>query len=342
MQCAKLRLLERSKSKTKIPIEKSGRFCQKRLVNPDHDEDARWTDVSERFYCNNMENNDLNQTHESGMTLQSREDICLSVQNIQFQGSIEQRRRPRTSFKYKTLPDGQKHRMFVKEMVDEFESEEANRYSELSDYFDDYSKYFSNNDNSRPSSGKSSIVLYCLNNKTKENKATQVDLRSTEPRRKHKLDLKIKKVNKRIDKLELLGDSKNNIEDKKDDNIDDTKITFHKNGKRKSLTISRTESPATVQVIRVDVVCNYSTSSTMSDYEENRSPSGSNDTKETDQETKTTNLKKSRFVNKYMLTNTVKTLDQNVSGGKVTLMCKTFKLTNRSKFVTDNNTKAVK
>ncbi|XP_039764118.1 uncharacterized protein LOC120636625 [Pararge aegeria] len=334
MQCAKLHLQERSKYRTKITSEKTGRFCQKRMVNPEHSDDSRWTDIFERFYCNSSGNYNFNENIDSGVPHQAREDLCLSVQNIQFQGSVEQQRRPRTSFKYKTLPHNQKHRMFVKQMVNDFDLQEASRSSELSDYFDDYSKYFLNNEHSRPSSGKSSIVLYCLNNKTKENKATQVDLKSTGPRRKHKLDIKNKKANKISDKSDV-----DEIQNSKNDINEGTKITFHKNGKRKSLTISRTESPATVQVIRVDVVCNYSTSSTMSDYEENKAPSQA-DYDQEDREIKTLDLKKSRFVQKYMLTNTVKTLDQSVSGGKVTLMCKTFKLTNRSKILTDRKQKA--
>ncbi|XP_034839572.1 uncharacterized protein [Maniola hyperantus] len=338
MQCAKLQLQDRSKSRTKLTNEKPRRFCQKRMVNPDHEEDTQWTDIFDRFYCNDTENDDiLTETiNESGLPHQFREDLFLSVQNIQFQGSVDQRRRPRTSFKYKTLPNNQKHRMFVKQVVDDFDPLLESRSSELSDYFDDYSKYFSNNENSRPSSGKSSIVLFCLNNKTKENKATQVDLRTADPRRKHKFDLnKTKKSNRKNSKINIEDDTKK----LQDDNIEDTRVAFHKIGKRKSLTISRTESPATLQVIRVDVVCNYSSSSTMSDYEDNKKPQHAIDTEQEDQNIQT-NHKKSRFVNKYMLTNTVKTLDQNVSGGKVTLMCKTFKLTNRSRIVTESKSKA--
>lgn len=49
MQCAKLHLQERAKSRKKIINEKPRRFCQKRLVNPEHEEDVRWTDMFDRF-----------------------------------------------------------------------------------------------------------------------------------------------------------------------------------------------------------------------------------------------------------------------------------------------------
>lgn len=223
--------------------------------------------------------------------------------------------------------------MFVKQIVDDLDQYEECPSSELSDYFDDYSKYFTNNGDSRPSSASSSIVLYCLSNKTKENKGTQVDLRTQQRRKPSKSDFKTKKNTRKKSESSAAGNNKNSagIDVDRPDNIEDTKIAFHRSGKRKSLTISRTESPATVQVIRVDVVCNYSSTSSMSDYEDNKKSTHAIDKDQEEQGLKPLKLKKSRFVNKYMLTNTVKSLDQNVSNGKVTLMCKTFKLTNRSK-----------
>lgn len=52
MKCARLHLQERSKVKIKpdssTPIEKPRRYCQKRLVNPNHEEDPRWMDIWDR------------------------------------------------------------------------------------------------------------------------------------------------------------------------------------------------------------------------------------------------------------------------------------------------------
>lgn len=51
MKCAKLHLQERSKTKmNKVHNEKPRRFCQKRMVDPAHEEDSRWTDVYTRLY----------------------------------------------------------------------------------------------------------------------------------------------------------------------------------------------------------------------------------------------------------------------------------------------------
>lgn len=246
---------------------------------------------------------------------------------------MEQNRKLRSSFKYKTS-DSQKHRMFVKQIVDEFKQNNAARSSELSDYFDDYTKYISNNDQSRPSSGKSSIVLFCLNSKCKENKCVQVDLRSHDLRKKPKIE-KNKRIPKKTSKSSLMF---RNIQDNV--NTEKTKIAFHKNGKRKSLTISRAESPATVQVIRVDVVCNYSCTSSLSDYEKNDKQSCRNGTNLDNKENQISiPFQKAGLAKKYRLTNTVKTLDENVSGSKVTLMCKTFKLSDRQKMLSDKNQK---
>lgn len=259
------------------------------------------------------------------------EDMFLSVQNLQFTGDVQQRKRPRTSFKYKTLTDGKRHRMFVKQIVT-CEQDDPDRSSELTYYyFDDYAKYFHSNDRSRPSSGKSSIFLYNLSNKNRENKAIQVDIsQAGETRKTRRPDAKVKRSLKKDVTLECKDEIKKEPDE---NNIEDTKIAFHKRGKRKSLTISRAESPATVQVIRVDVVCNYSCSSTMSDYEDKKQTS-TNDEEELVKKKGIVKVKNTRFANKYLLTNTVKTLDENVSGGaKVTLLCKTFRLADRSKLL---------
>ncbi|XP_026497185.2 uncharacterized protein LOC113401458 [Vanessa tameamea] len=332
MKCAKLHLQDRSTIKSnKTNNEKPRRFCQKRMVNPEHEEDPRWTDVYERFYCNDHDNCYLNETNDSVGTHQGREDLFLTVQNLQFLGDVDQRRRSRTSFKYKTLTDSQKHRMFVKQVIDDSYQTDVARSSILSDYADNYTKYFSNNDQSRPSSSKSSIILYSLNNKYKENKSTQVDLRNGQVKKKTKFE-KIKSLKKRDLKSTVNEELKEN---QCDNNSADTKITYHRNGKRKSLTISRADSPATVQVIRVDVVCNYSCSSTMSDYDESKKELSTIDTEQDDKENQMMKPKISHYPKKYVLTNTVKTLDENVSGGKVTLLCKTFKLTDRAKMFLD-------
>ncbi|XP_047544404.1 uncharacterized protein LOC125076330 [Vanessa atalanta] len=332
MKCAKLHLQDRSTIKSnKTNNEKPRRFCQKRMVNPEHEEDPRWTDVYERFYCNDHENCYLNETNDSVGTHQGREDLFLTVQNLQFQGDVDQRRRSRTSFKYKTLTDSQKHRMFVKQVIDDSYQTDVARSSILSDYAENYTKYFSNNDQSRPSSSKSSIILYSLNNKCKENKSTQVDLRNGQVKKKTKFE-KIKSLKKR-DLKSTINEELN--QNQCDNNSADTKITYHRNGKRKSLTISRADSPATVQVIRVDVVCNYSCSSTISDYDESKKELSTIDTEQDDKENQMVKSKRSYYPKKYVLTNTVKTLDENVSGGKVTLLCKTFKLTDRAKMFLD-------
>lgn len=49
MKCIKLNLQERSKPKTNKPnTDRPRRFCQKRMVNPEHDEDPRWTEAINR------------------------------------------------------------------------------------------------------------------------------------------------------------------------------------------------------------------------------------------------------------------------------------------------------
>ncbi|XP_032527497.1 uncharacterized protein LOC116777856 [Danaus plexippus] len=315
MQCTKLSLQDRSKIKPS-KSERSGRFCEKRMVDPGHEEDPRWSD--KMFYCSDV---DINEKNDK-CRLQSGNELVLTVQNIQFKGNVEQKKRPRTGFKYKSLPANQKHRMFVRENVEDLD-QNADCYSELSNYFDNYAKYFTNS-NSSPTSSKSSLILNDFIDRHTENKAIQVDM-GCKTKKKQKFHLKTNKLQKHKTYHE------NNVEIIEND--DDTKILFHKNSKRKSITITRNESPATLQIIRVDVVCSYSSSSTMSDYEERKKIS-SNDVKENI----TTNTK-SHLTNKYMLTNSVKTLDENISSGKVTLLCKTFKLSDRSKTLYNKNSK---
>lgn len=295
-----------------------------------------------RFHCNDIENNTSypNCSHRySCATQQEEEDLFLSVQNLKFSGDEQQRKRARTSFKYKTLSDGKKHRMFVKQVVQNNGIEDEDRSSQLTCYyFDDYAKYLISNDRSRPSSGKSSIFLQGLSTKFKENKAIQVDITKTGFTKKlRKNEPRLKNA---VYDRERLTISDEIIHPSPETSIENAKIAFHKSGNRKILTISRAQSPETVQVIRVDVVCNYSNSSTLSDYEDTKKQSKIDDVKITDKSLETINIKNSHYANKYLLTNTIKSLNENVSGGaKVTLLCKTFKLTDRSKIIANSKFK---
>lgn len=215
--------------------------------------------------------------------------------------------------------------MFVKQAIpDEDELSDDGRSTQLTSYyFDDYVKYLSN-DKSRPTSGKSSIFLQSLDNK-KENKATQVDEfgeGSKKPRHRI-IESKVKSLLKKCAKQEIKDEIKRD-----DTAIEDPKITYRKSGRRKSLTISRTQSPEIMQVIRVDVVCNHNRGSVMSDYEDTKQLDNNESLNNYD--VKSMDTKKSHFANKYLLTNTVKTLDENLASGEtVTLLCKTFKLSER-------------
>ncbi|KAM3968394.1 uncharacterized protein ACR2FA_011536 [Aphomia sociella] len=320
MKCARLHLQERTKGKSTVPTinDKPRRYCQKRMVDPEHEEDPRWTDVLERFHCNGA----LDREDTSCETNRVLNDdfLFLSVQNLKFQGDTQQRKRPRTSFKYKSLSDNRKHRMFIKQIVNDIDIED-DKSSELTCYyFDDYVKYIIS-DRSRPSSSKSSLFLQGISNKCKENKGIQVDTKQVSDKKRKEKNSNVKTVKHDAKIQDSLLDT----------NMEDAKISFHKSGKRKSLTISRAPSPETVQVIRVDVVCNYSNGSILSDSHEDNKTQNKIDNVKLDK-VDNVKLKNSHFANKYLLTNTVKTLDENVSGGaKVTLLCKTFKLTDRSK-----------
>lgn len=275
-----------------------------------------------------MENQDIDNGTSNDTAERDAENLFLSVQNLKFLGNEQQRKRSRTSFKFKTLIDHNKHRMFVKQIVEDQALSEDDRSSQLTCYyFDDYAKYIINNDRSRPSSGKSSMFLQGITAKFKENKAVQVDTAKTGVTKKTRI------VEPNHNHLYKSGEATVNLDEftENDLNNKDTKIAFHKSGKRKSLTISRVPSPETVQVIRVDVVCNYSSSSTISDYEDNKKQTQT-DSDNIDNKLENFNIRNNRYANKYLLTNTVKSLDENVSGGaKVTLLCKTFRLTDRGK-----------
>ncbi|KAL0852304.1 hypothetical protein ABMA28_000512 [Loxostege sticticalis] len=341
MKCARLNLQERSKPLTRrLPApDKPRRYCQRHMVNPDHSDDPRWNEAIERFN-NSTPNSNLNYTYASdggsARPYQDAHDLVLTVQNLKFQGDVKERKRPRTSFKYKSLTANRKHRMFVKQVVDDIEHIEEDRSSELTSYyFDDYVKYILSADRSRPSSSKSSIFLQDLSNKYRENKSTQVENKPVAETKKPRKDLKAKSLNKQTNEQ-----SKREDVDQESSTQNDTKVAFQKSGKRKSLTISRTQSPETIQVIRVDVVCNYSSSSVLSDYEENKKETN---TKLTEKDYEMIDLKKPHFADKYLLTNTVHSINENLScGSKVTLLCKTFKLTDRSKGSEKKHSKSVK
>ncbi|KAJ0183706.1 hypothetical protein K1T71_000129 [Dendrolimus kikuchii] len=331
MKCARLQLLQRSKLSNKSEnvskVEKPRRYCQKRLVNPEHEEDPRWMAIFERFHCN-KDNDRFNETVDSVQVHHSTEELFLTVQTLKFQGDIEQRKRPRTSFKYKTLPNNGKHRMFIKQVINDREHNDEEKSSQLTCYyFDDYIKYLFHNDKSRPASGTSSIFLQGLNNKLTENKDAEVNIPNyvENIKKSKKIEAKIKQISKKT-----IKNRDDKIEESESD-IEDTQITYKKSGKRKSLTISRTQSPETVQIIRVDVVCNYRSISPISDYTDDikeNEPSP----KEPEPKKDSFNIKDNHYAAKYQLTKTIKTLDENLYGGaKVTLLCKTFKLSERGK-----------
>ncbi|XP_050683615.1 uncharacterized protein LOC126978663 isoform X2 [Leptidea sinapis] len=324
MKCGKVSLQERSRAriKTAIPNEKPRRYCEKRLINPEHEEDPRWLIGLQRYYCNENEPI-LNESHNSGRVQQENLDLFLSVQNLQFQGEAQQSKRPRTSFKYKTLLNKQKHRMFVKELIEEVHNEPG-RTSELTYYFDDYAKYL---DRSGNSSEKSSLIN--VTNESKTNKAIQTQFRGSDT------NVQLKKV-KKTRKRDTVPRTKKNDEIN-DKNLEKAQISFHKHGKTKILTISRNESPSTLQVIRVDVVC-YQSGSSMSLYEDNKPVKESNDHNNNYR----IDLKHKHLANKYLLTSSVKTLDENTRGAKVTLLCKTFKLAERSRIASERKTKFLK
>ncbi|XP_063837755.1 uncharacterized protein LOC135086863 [Ostrinia nubilalis] len=335
MKCARLNLQERSHSVTRRPPapEKPQRYCQRRMVNPDHSEDPRWADIFDRYRCTQPQNfNGYMYAYEgdSARPYQDGQDLVLTVQNLKFQGEVQDKKRPRTSFKYKSLSENRRHRMFVKQVVDDIENFEEDRSSELTSYyFDDYVKYILSAERSRPSSSKSSIFLQDLSNKYRENKSIQVDNKSVSDTKKpRKADPKNKIANKQT----TFKTDDGNIDQETDmdtKSTHDTKVAYHKSGKRKSLTISRAQSPETIQVIRVDVVCNYSSSSVLSDCEENKRETS---TRLTEKDIEKIDFKKPHFADKYLLTNTIKSINENLScGSKVTLLCKTFKLTDRSK-----------
>ncbi|CAG4962057.1 unnamed protein product [Parnassius apollo] len=336
MKCTKLHLQERIKARqtTEPHRDKPRRYCQKILVDAQFEENSRWTDALQRFCCTESVSFDNSRTTHL-RTEQNVNKMFLSVQNLQFNGDFKQSKRPLTSFKFKNPVDVHKHRMFVKQVVDE-----AN-YNDVDDdyasehkcyYFSDYVKNFANNERSRLSSAKSSINLQKTDKILRENKSVQVDFKTITKSKHNENELTPDGIF--IKDVEITGNY--NATERQMENYDmnknETKIAFYRRGKRKSITISKSESPETVQVIRVDVVCNYSCSSTMSDYDEDKKQSIDDKTPSIDAQNVKTNIKRFNLSNKYLLTKSVKALDENVSGGaNVTLLCKTFTLSNRLK-----------
>ncbi|KPI91838.1 hypothetical protein RR46_08264 [Papilio xuthus] len=330
MNCAKLHLQERIRSRPKSEPrhDKPRRYCQKRLVDPQFEENNKWTYEAERCHGTEYEKSNVNRIMPS-VNNHDVSDMFLTVQTLQFKGESQQSKRQRTSFKYKTLNSGQKHRMFVKQVIDRnMGNYNVDAASELTSYYLDYSKYFSNNARSRSSSAESRVSNQNFDKNLKRNKSIQVDSNTFEEIKQDKTSSKLEEelnnnseLNNKTQKNEVV------INNTKEDN---PKIAFHKNGKRKSITISKSESPETVQVIRVDLVCNYSSNSNTEDYnkQNNRNQIHLLDTRSDDD-----NIRRKHYNSKYLLTKSVKALDENVSGGtNVTLLCKTFRLADRSKY----------
>lgn len=266
------------------------------------------------------------------MHVDNEEQLFLTVQTLKFQGENEKRNRPRTSFKYKHLPNNLKHRMFIKQIITEQQLYDDEKSSQVTCYyFDDYIKYLYHNDKSRPASGMSTIFLHELINKFTENKDTKTNIPLYCLKNNNKSN-KMEHQRKQTCKKSIKNhDEKNHgqVEGHESD-IEDTKISFKKSGNRKSLTISRSQSPETIQVIRVDVVCNYRSNTSISDYADDKKENELQD-KEPEQKKECFNIKNNSYAAKYQLTHTVKTIDQHLYGGsKVTLLCKTFKLSERS------------
>lgn len=285
-----------------------------------------------RFHCN-LNSVDFSDALDSVRAQPDTDDMVLTVQTLKFEGDVEQTSRPRTSFKYKKNTDANKHRMFVKQAVTENEESDDDKSSQLTYYyFDEYIKYLYSTDRSRPASRTSSVFLRGFNKeKDRGTKVAPIHTNIDETKKSRKTESKIKNNAKKVPKTQIKDEIRDDTE-----TIENTKITYKKTGKRKSITISRAQSPETVQVIRVDVVCNYShTSST--DYEDHKNESLP-DTSEVFKENAV--IKKDIYANrysnhlatKYLLTNSIKSVDENLSGGsKVTLLCKTFKLSDRNK-----------
>lgn len=251
--------------------------------------------------------------------------MFLSVQTLKFEGDTKEQKLPRTCFKYKALDHGNNHRMFIKEAIENYHNlEEACPSQQNSYHLDDYVKYIMSPDVSRPSTGKARLHIR-EDLRYSRDKAVQVEvklsnlkdkqLRKPKPKIKKSVKLEEKIVPRDLNKKEIDG------------TMGEEKIFYHKSSKRKSITISRAQSPETVQVIRVDVVCNYSHSgSTISEHDKkNKSPEIVDVLDNSTKGNKTTNSK-----HKYLLTKTVKSLDEKVSGGaNVTLLCKTYRLADR-------------
>ncbi|XP_068632299.1 uncharacterized protein [Battus philenor] len=329
MRCAKLQLQERTKMKPKTESSpgKPRRYCQKLLVDPQYGDDTKWTNSIKGYQCESYNCDTIGVIPSNACVRTSHHEsdvVFLTVQTLQFKGELQRSKRPRTSFKYKTFTDCQRHRMFVKQVVDENSSHyDGDQESELTSYFfNDYAKYFISYERSRPSS---TCEFFNIDNNCRQNKSVQVDIGCVGNKRRDKknyVENCLKEDEKKIKNGVVYNDMK----------VDEEKITFHKNGGRKSITISKMENPETVQVIRVDVVCNYRCSSSLSNNEENSvqtncSQSHSKNTKKDD-----LYIKGMHNGNKYLLTKSIKALDEKVSSRtNVTLVCKTFTLADRSK-----------
>ncbi|KAL4717465.1 hypothetical protein ACJJTC_000614 [Scirpophaga incertulas] len=330
MKCAKVQLQERVNpvvQQQNRRVDKPRRYCQKRMVNPERDED----DVMDTF-CYKTPYSCCEKYKEMGESLSpnKEEDLYLTIQNLKFQGNTQERKRPRIYFKYKSMTDYKKHRMFVKQAIDNCSEFEDDKLSELSNnFFDDYLKYFLNTDRSRPSSSKSTVFIQDLSNKITQK---PVQINKDKFKKSHANDIKKKTSTLKISKQRVKEELENNVDT---DIMDNAKIAYNTSEKRKNLTISRIPSPETVQVIRVDVVRNCNTGSTTSNTEQNISTKNVNIVKVSN---KNTRLSDMHFSDKYLLTKTVTGVSENLScGSKVTLLCKTFKLADRVNFADRHN-----
>ncbi|CAG9137357.1 unnamed protein product [Plutella xylostella] len=286
------------------------RFCQQRLVDPAH-EDGRWcSELMERFHCNIINEEECSEPDVYQHYEKNTDGVFLSVQTLKFQGDVEERKRPRTCFKYKSVNNEIKHRMFVKQVVEdnkETELQEDASSQITNHYFDDYINYILN-DKSRPSTVESDTKT------TDKHKEANVNSDKKD-------NIKSKDTNKKKF-IKIDGDLINDY--------GKTTISYQNSGNKKNLTISRVQSPETVQVIRVDVVCNYSRPESTVESENEDKAKKIVAVKEV-KPTPVLDMKSNHFANKYFLTKTIKSLDENLSGGaKVTLLCKTFRLTDRS------------
>ncbi|CAH2035494.1 unnamed protein product, partial [Iphiclides podalirius] len=90
MKCAKLHLQERTKARPKSEPRhgKPRRYCQKLLVDPQFEDDAKWPNTIQRYRCAvDQENYDFNGTSKA-QNHHDPSDMFLSVQTLQFKVEV--------------------------------------------------------------------------------------------------------------------------------------------------------------------------------------------------------------------------------------------------------------